>query len=310
MPETDNAGDAASRGYRLPQVLSGSQTCPCTRISLTAVSLKLMAGGAPSIMSPPGGWLSGWLPGRKHRCSPRASPGSPRPERSARRSRHSCASTRAPEPARTSRRPPGSCATASAGAPPSGRSARTSAALADQIDRADADVRPASTSGPGTAPAYPGRPGQRPTDPGSSRWPAGTPRARRSSLILDATTANTAIFAITAHADEREADVREVQQFGRSLPRAPTAGATARPSPPARCESPHGCGPSSAPTGRPSSATSWSASQIPTRARRSPEHAADRVDRVGVELRLNPYQTITDGLLAEVVGPGASDKPR
>ena len=44
------------------------------------------------------------------------------------------------------------------------------------------------------------------------------PENQTVSLILDATTANTAIFAITAHADEREAHVREVQQFGQSLP--------------------------------------------------------------------------------------------
>jgi hypothetical protein len=44
------------------------------------------------------------------------------------------------------------------------------------------------------------------------------PENQTVSLVLDATTANTAIFAITAHADEREAHVREVQQFGQSLP--------------------------------------------------------------------------------------------
>ena len=44
------------------------------------------------------------------------------------------------------------------------------------------------------------------------------PESQTVSLILDATTANTAIFAITAHADEREAHVREVEQFGQSLP--------------------------------------------------------------------------------------------
>jgi hypothetical protein len=38
------------------------------------------------------------------------------------------------------------------------------------------------------------------------------------TLILDATTANAAIFAITAHADEREAHIREVEQFGQTLP--------------------------------------------------------------------------------------------
>jgi hypothetical protein len=34
------------------------------------------------------------------------------------------------------------------------------------------------------------------------------------SLILDATIANIALFAIAAHADEREAHIREVERFG------------------------------------------------------------------------------------------------
>jgi hypothetical protein len=38
------------------------------------------------------------------------------------------------------------------------------------------------------------------------------------TLVLDATTANTAMFAIAAHADEREAHVREVERSGRSMP--------------------------------------------------------------------------------------------
>ena len=44
------------------------------------------------------------------------------------------------------------------------------------------------------------------------------PDSQTVSLILDATTANAAIFAIAAHADEREAHIREVEQVGQSLP--------------------------------------------------------------------------------------------
>ena len=44
------------------------------------------------------------------------------------------------------------------------------------------------------------------------------PDSQTVSLILDATTANTALFAIAAHADEREAHIREVEQVGQSLP--------------------------------------------------------------------------------------------
>jgi hypothetical protein len=44
------------------------------------------------------------------------------------------------------------------------------------------------------------------------------PDSQTITLILDATTANTALFAIAANADEREAHIREVEQFGQSLP--------------------------------------------------------------------------------------------
>jgi hypothetical protein len=44
------------------------------------------------------------------------------------------------------------------------------------------------------------------------------PESRTVSLVLDTTTADIAIHAIVAHADEREAHVREVARFGKSLP--------------------------------------------------------------------------------------------
>jgi hypothetical protein len=44
------------------------------------------------------------------------------------------------------------------------------------------------------------------------------PETQTVSLILDANTANIAMFAIAAHADEREAHIREVERSGRSLP--------------------------------------------------------------------------------------------
>jgi len=44
------------------------------------------------------------------------------------------------------------------------------------------------------------------------------PDTQMVSLVLDATTANIALFAIAAHADEREAHVREVERSGQNLP--------------------------------------------------------------------------------------------
>jgi hypothetical protein len=44
------------------------------------------------------------------------------------------------------------------------------------------------------------------------------PDSQTVTLVLDATTASIAIFALAAHADEREAHIREVEQFGQTLP--------------------------------------------------------------------------------------------
>ena len=44
------------------------------------------------------------------------------------------------------------------------------------------------------------------------------PETQTVSLVLDATTANIAMFAVAAHADEREAHVREVERSSQNLP--------------------------------------------------------------------------------------------
>jgi hypothetical protein len=54
--------------------------------------------------------------------------------------------------------------------------------------------------------------------PGITAMARHHPDTQTVTLVLDAATANIAVFAIAAHADEREAHVREVQRFGASLP--------------------------------------------------------------------------------------------
>ena len=44
------------------------------------------------------------------------------------------------------------------------------------------------------------------------------PETQTVSLVLDDTTANIALFAIAAHADDREAHIREVERYGQTLP--------------------------------------------------------------------------------------------
>src|SRR5437588_11328124 len=90
-------------------------------------------------------------------------------------------------------------------------------AACDQIDRADKLLAGAHARARhrGRAPeaSWPETDGPRIT--ALARHDPGTGTV---TLVLDATTASVAMFAIAAHADEREAHVREVERSGRSLP--------------------------------------------------------------------------------------------
>jgi hypothetical protein len=90
-------------------------------------------------------------------------------------------------------------------------------AACHQIDRADlmlADLRQRAWEG-----ITPPEPGWPETDgPQTIAAARRDPRSGTITLILDATTASTVIFALAGHADEREAHLREVQQHAQTWP--------------------------------------------------------------------------------------------
>jgi hypothetical protein len=91
------------------------------------------------------------------------------------------------------------------------------AAACDQIDRADTLLKGLhDRARHGRAHLERTRPEIE--EPGPIALASNNPETRTVALVLDTATANAVMFAIAAHADEREAHIREVLRYGQTLP--------------------------------------------------------------------------------------------
>jgi hypothetical protein len=91
------------------------------------------------------------------------------------------------------------------------------AAACDQIDRADTLLKGLHDRAR-HGQAYPERTCPEIDSPAPVALASRNPETQTVTLVLDTATANAVMFAIAAHADEREAHIREVQSHGQTLP--------------------------------------------------------------------------------------------
>ena len=112
---------------------------------------------------------------------------------------------------------PNGAATGAPTGPDVGPIGENFAAACDQLDRADTllkDLHDRARHGQ----AHPERTRPEIAEPGPVALAIHNPETQTVTLVLDTATANAVMFAIAAHADEREAHIREVESYGQTLP--------------------------------------------------------------------------------------------
>ena len=113
------------------------------------------------------------------------------------------------------------------------------AAVCDQIDRADVKLAQFH-DWVGKAASTLSRPGPRPTAPGSSPWPAATPKPRRSASSWTPPPPTSPRSPSPPTPTNAKPTSAKSNAPASTCPKVPTAAATAKPSPPARPELPPG----------------------------------------------------------------------